>query len=217
MSIKVTTDGIHLLSNNGHINPIGSIICYAGQTNPPGWLFCNGSEVSKTTYPNLYAIISDYYGVSSNPDYFVLPNLKEKIPMGSSGETNFQLANIGGNKTVTLDTNQLPTHTHTGTTDSSGEHNHTASDSGHAHQYNDAYFAENFEQGQNRYGTSAGTDGDNDFVYRTPTPTTYTGHANITVGNNGSHTHTFTTNESGSGTPINILNPYLVLNYLIKY
>lgn len=217
MSIKVTTDGIHLLSNNGNINPIGSIICYAGQTNPPGWLFCNGGEVLKTTYPNLYAIISDNYGISSNPDYFVLPNLKEKIPMGSSGETNFQLANIGGNKTVTLDTNQLPTHTHTGTTDSSGDHNHTASDSGHAHLYNDAYFAENSGQGQYKYGTSAGTDWDNDYIYRTPTPTTYTGYANITVGNNGSHTHTFTTNASGSGNPINILNPYLVLHYLIKY
>jgi microcystin-dependent protein len=216
MSIRVTTDGIHLLANNDHISPIGSIICYAGQTNPSGWLFCNGMEVLKTTYPNLYAVISDNYGVASNSDYFVLPNLKEKIPMGNSGETNFQLGNKGGAKTVTLEENQLPSHSHTGTTDESGVHNHTATDGGHNHLYSDAYFAENSGGGQNVYGTSAGTDHDNDYRYR-PTQSTNTGYANISVGNGGSHQHTFTTNEIGSGNSVNILNPYLVLNYLIKY
>jgi microcystin-dependent protein len=217
MSIRVTTDGIHLLSNNDYISPIGSIICYAGQTNPPGWLFCNGAEVSKTTYPNLYAVISNNYGVASNSDYFILPNLKEKIPMGSSGETNFQLGNKGGAKTVTLAESQLPSHSHTGTTDSSGIHNHSATDSGHAHLFDDAYFAENTGGGSNNvFGTSAGTDWDNTYRFR-PTPATYTGYANISVGNNGSHEHTFTTNATGSGNSVNILNPYLVLNYLIKY
>lgn len=217
MSVKLTTDNIHLLVNSSPINPVGCIICYAGQTNPSGWLFCDGTEVLKTMYPDLYVVIGNNYGVASNSDYFVLPNLKEKVPIGNSGETNFQLGNSGGNKTVTLDENQLPSHIHTGITDSSGDHNHTASDSGHAHQYNDAYFAENFGGGQYKYGTSAGTDWDNDYVYRTPTPSTSTGYANITVGNSGSHTHTFTTNSTGSGNPINIMSPYLVLNYLIKY
>jgi microcystin-dependent protein len=216
MAVRVTTDGINLLANNDHINPIGSIICYAGQTSPTGWLFCNGGEVLKTTYQNLFAVISNNYGVASNSDYFVLPNLKEKFPMGNSGEINFRLGNTGGQKTVTLAENQIPSHSHTGTTDASGVHNHTASDSGHAHQYDDAYFAENTGE-QNVYGTSAGTDGDNDYQYRIPAPSTYTGYANITVNNSISHTHTFTTNTTGSGTPINILNPYLVLNYLIKY
>ena len=116
-----------------------------------------------------------------------------------------------------MSTNQLPSHNHTGTTDTAGSHTHTATDSGHAHSYNDAYFAENRGNRQNVYGTGAYTDYDNDFIYRTPTPTTYTGYANITVANNGQHTHTFTTNTTGSNSSINILNPYLVLNYLIKY
>jgi hypothetical protein len=47
--------------------------------------------------------------------------------------------------------------------------------------------------------------------------TTYYLGTNISVANNGEHTHTFTTNSTGSNSSVNIMNPYLVLNYLIKY
>lgn len=236
MAVRVTTDGLHLLSNNDHINtPIGSVICYAGQTTPHGWLFCNGTEVLKTTYPNLYAVIGNMYGTpsNSNPDYFVLPNLIEKFPIGRSNSVNsdFQLGNKGGVKTVTLEENQLPSHSHTGTTVANGQHNHTAIDGGHTHQYEDAYFAENDSElpiEKNKFfGTMAGTDSDNAYRFRKiPVdsnrdndihPSTYTGYANISLAESGSHTHTFTTNVTGSGNAVNILNPYLVLNYLIKY
>jgi len=221
MAVRVTTDGLHLLSNNDHINtPIGSVICYAGQTTPHGWLFCNGADVLKTTYPNLYAVIGDMYGnpSNSNPDYFVLPNLIEKFPIGRSNSVNsdFQLGNNGGVKTVTLEERQLPSHSHTGTTVANGQHNHTVTDPGHTHQYEDAYFAENTGL-QNVYGTSADVDGDNDYQYRLPTPSTNTSYTNISLAESGSHTHTFTTSIIGSGNAVNILNPYLVLNYLIKY
>jgi hypothetical protein len=85
------------------------------------------------------------------------------MPIGKS-ETN-SLGNYGGNETITLTAEQLPSHSHTGTTDNVGLHSHTATDSGHNHSYTDAYFAENRGSGQNVYGTSAGTDGDNDYIY----------------------------------------------------
>jgi microcystin-dependent protein len=112
------------------------------------------------------------------------------MPLGKSICNN--LGDKVGNSNITLSTNQLPSHNHTGTTNSEGLHNHTASDSGHNHSYNDAYFAEN------RNGRQ--------YVY-----------ANISVGNNGAHTHAFTKDATGSGSSVNIMNPYLVLNYLIKY
>ena len=34
--------------------PIGAILQFAGQTAPTGWLLCDGSEVSKSTFKNLY-------------------------------------------------------------------------------------------------------------------------------------------------------------------
>jgi microcystin-dependent protein len=217
MSISLTANNNELLINYKYVNPVGSVICYAGQLAPSGWLFCDGSEVLKNNYSDLYNIIGNSYGVASDSEYFVLPNLKEKVPVGSSSVTNFNLGNTGGNKTVTLSESQIPSHTHTGTTNTSGTHNHTASDSGHNHTYTDAYFAENRGlAGANNYGTSAGTDNDNNFIYRSG-PVTDTGYANISINNSGEHTHTFTTNATGSGNSINIVNPYIALNYLIKY
>jgi len=215
-SILLTTDNNDLLINRKYTSPVGSVICYAGQDAPDGWLICDGSEVLKSTYLFLYGIIGNTYGVASNSNYFVLPNLREKVPVGNSGLTNYSLGNSGGNKTVTLSVNQLPSHTHTGTTDSSGTHNHTASDSGHTHTYADAYFAENLGSNQSIYGTGSETDTDNQYQYR-PGAVTNTGYASISVGNDGAHTHTFTTNSTGTGSSVNIQNPYVVFNYIIKY
>ena len=214
MSLTITNDDTDLLVNNKNLLPTGSIICYAGVQTISGWLLCNGSEVSKSAYANLFSIIGNTYGAPSNSSNFVLPNLCEKVAIGKSPSNN--LGDMSGNSSINLSVSQLPSHTHTGTTDASGVHSHTATDSGHSHSYDDAYFAENTSGGTNIYGTNASTDNDNEYIYRTPQPVTSTGTANITVGNNGSHAHTFTTNTTGSGAAINIRNPYIVLNYIIK-
>jgi microcystin-dependent protein len=215
MSLLLTNVDGQLKTNDKYVTPTGSVICFAGASAPEGWLLCNGNEVLKNDYLDLFTIIQNTYGNASNADYFVLPNLQQRMPLGKSN-TNI-LGDNGGNANITLSTTHLPSHTHTGTTSSSGTHNHTANDLGHVHSYNDAYFAENGGNGQNVYGTSSGTDGDNDYIYRTPTPSTSTGYANISIANNGAHTHTFTTDSTGSGTSINIMNPYVVLNYIIKF
>jgi microcystin-dependent protein len=261
MNVVLTNESGELLVNYNKIVPCGSIINYSGDSSPNGWLICDGSEISKTTYSNLFSVIGTKYGSASNINNFKLPDLSERLPIGKSVTNN--LGNIGGSNSITLSTTQMPSHTHTGTSDASGAHihtgtsdtngshthtgtsdengthTHTATDSGHVHSYDDAYFAENRSGGQNVFGTSAGTDGDNDYYYR-PTPTTSTGYANITVANNGSHSHafttasngshnhafttasngshshTFTTGTTGGGESIDIRNRYIVLNYIIK-
>lgn len=214
--LVLTNENQNLVVNNNYINPVGVISCYAGITSPDGWLLCDGSEVSKNTYNALYSIIGDNYGTPVDPvNNFVLPDLRSKFPLGKSGSNS--LGDTSGNSTITLTTNQLPSHNHTGTTAADGVHNHTATDSGHSHSYDDAYFAENTGGGTNIYGTSASTDTDNEYIYRSPQPVTSTGNANISVANSVSHTHTFTTNSTGSGSSINIMNPYIIINYIIKY
>lgn len=54
-------------------SPIGSIVPYGGSTAPSGWLLCDGSELLKANYPDLYAAIGDDYGTPSDTDHFVLP------------------------------------------------------------------------------------------------------------------------------------------------
>lgn len=237
-SITLTNQNVNLYVNGLNIMPVGSVICYAGSNAPSGWLLCNGNDINRSDYSTLFSIIGTTYG-SNSGSTFKLPNLNQKFPMGKSGSNN--LGDTGGSNTVTLTTNNLPAHTHTGTVNSAGSHSHTgtavsdglhshnASDSGHTHTYIDTYFAENMSGGPNNiFGTSANTDYDNSYIIR-PNTITNAGYSNIIVENNGAHTHsvttnsdgahqhTFTSDSTGSGNPFNITNPYIVLNYIIRY
>ena len=238
-TISLTNDEGDLLINYKNLLPCGSIVNYSGDNAPNGWLICDGSEISRTTYASLFSIIGTKYGSASTIHNFKLPDLGERIPVGYKLGINY-LGYTGGNNSITLTTNQIPSHTHTGTSDSngahthtgtsdsSGTHNHSASDSGHTHTYVDAYFAENNGGTINIFGAGSVTDDDNEYRYR-PGAVTDTGYANITVnnngshnhtfttGSNGSHNHTFTTGSTGSGESINIRNPYILLNYIIKH
>ena len=48
----------------GGMNPVGTVIQYYGTTAPDGYLSCDGSPFSITTYPQLYALL----GKSTTPD-----------------------------------------------------------------------------------------------------------------------------------------------------
>ncbi len=212
-NINISND-IYISPNQSYL-PVGSVSVYAGQTAPSGWLLCDGSAVSRTTYARLYSIIGTLYGSGNGSTTFNLPSLQDRLPVGKSGSN--VLGNTGGSDTITLTTDQLPSHSHTGTTNNSGLHSHTATDSGHAHQYEDAYFAEANSSVQNNvFGTSSATDNDNEYSFR-PTPTSYLGYAIISVANSGDHTHAFTTNSTGIGSSIDIRNKYIVMNYIIRY
>jgi microcystin-dependent protein len=190
------------------INPTGMIVNFSGDNAPSGWLICNGSEVSKTTYSFLFSIIGTKYGTASDSNNFKLPDLGDRIPVGKTGSTT--LGNTGGNSSITLATNQLPSHTHTGTSDSNGSHTHTINDPGHTHSQttiNDDYN----NSGSNPPGFSADSSGTKTW---NNISTAYTG---ISVNSNGSHTHTFTTGTTGGDQSIDIRNKFIVLNYIIKY
>jgi len=182
---------------------------YAASTAPGGWLICDGSAISRTTYAALFALIGSQYGNGDGVNTFNLPNMKGRMIVGyNSSDTNFDaLGETGGSKTATLTTNELPAHTHTGTTSTDGSHNHT---------YNDAYFAE-YSAGGGIYGTSAATDTDNAFRWRTAAGGYSSSPQDINTSTNGSHNHTFTTASTGSGNAFVIMNPYITLNYIIKY
>lgn len=62
--------------------PVGTISAYGGSSAPSGYLLCNGSEVSKTTYASLYAVIGDKFGTASVNTKFRLPDLREATTKG---------------------------------------------------------------------------------------------------------------------------------------
>ena len=59
----------------GDTLPIGSITPYSGISTPSNWLLCDGREVSRETYGQLFAVIGTSYGNGDGSTTFNLPNL----------------------------------------------------------------------------------------------------------------------------------------------
>jgi len=61
----------------------GFIVPYAGQTPPSGWLLCDGSPVSRTTYAGLFALIGTTYGAGDGSTTFNVPDLRGSVVVGA--------------------------------------------------------------------------------------------------------------------------------------
>lgn len=186
--------------------PAGVISVYAGASSPTGYLMCNGSAVSRAIYAELFNVIGTTYGPGDGSTTFNVPNLTGRVPVGlQASEPSFaSLGTTGGEIEHTLTIAEMPAHVHTGTTDSAGIHTHTITDPGHSHSlpltsggFADIGPADDVTQGS---------------AYNSGTSLT-----GITINNNGAHVHTFTTNSTGGSDPHNNLQPYITLNYIIKY
>jgi len=56
---------------------VGEVVAYAGNTVPDKFKECNGLELSKTAYPELFAVIGTTFGVPSISTNFKLPNITQ--------------------------------------------------------------------------------------------------------------------------------------------
>lgn len=56
-------------------NPPGTIISFAGNSTPDGYLLCDGSAISRTTYDDLFDAIGTTYGTGDEETTFNIPNL----------------------------------------------------------------------------------------------------------------------------------------------
>ena len=80
---------------------VGAIKPWTKTTAPDGYLLCNGGAVSRTTYADLFAVISTTYGSGDGSTTFNVPQLQGKMPQGYDGNT-YNLAGTGGANTVTV-------------------------------------------------------------------------------------------------------------------
>ena len=99
ISIDTDTDNIrvHDGSNAGgfEVLPAGVILPFGGATVPGNFLLCDGSNVSRTTYARLFAVIGTAYGAGDGSGTFGLPDLRDRVPMGK-GTNNSTLGTETG-------------------------------------------------------------------------------------------------------------------------
>jgi len=98
--------------------PIGTTVMWLSDTIPAKWFELNGQAISKTTYPELFAIFGYTHG--GGFDMFVLPSYRGRSPYGSGADIATQA--VGGSAQAQININNLP------------PHNHPVIDPGHSHR-----------------------------------------------------------------------------------
>lgn len=110
--------------NRAGCRMIGEIIPFAGASSPiPAlWLPCDGQALSKTEYPDLFAVIGTVYG---EPDstHFSLPDLRGRTLIHS--DTTYPLGTYLGETEHVLTVEELAQHSHY--------------DNGHSHQTGNSF------------------------------------------------------------------------------
>lgn len=98
---------------------IGEITYIAYDVLPAGWLDCDGSQVSRTTYAALFALIGTTWGPGDGMTSFNLPDLRDrclvgKSPGGLAGSrpTAQSVGNSGGEEQHQLAKTEMPIHDH---------------------------------------------------------------------------------------------------------
>jgi len=203
--------------------PVGTIVPFAGKILPPGWLWCDGSEVTIKDYGALNEVIGSTAGylykpaaqlIGYNYSTFALPDLRGRFPLGLDNmNNNFKVVidaqkdtdsagggpagrlggsvsstaegGTGGTYQVTLSKSNLPAHTHTLRGDKGTQ-----------------YYAVRPIAGSPQDGDAGTGQG----------PAQLAAAQSQYLSNSGP-----VTVDSGQtiGNPVNIMNPYLTINYII--
>ena len=214
-----TGTGLRKMSRNTFFQqvatvPIGSIIPWAGTPDkiPPGYLFCDGSEKQRSLYPELFAIIGYTYGDPfqlSGIATFRLPDLRGRFPLGSNSMDNGDQI-LGSSPPTLIDSNtQLPTGTTQSTASILGnangyeevtltvgnvpDHKHNLQD-----DYNNTFYAI-----RNDATAPEDPNATSDYGLTSTTQSQIIDRTGKVIG------------ATDPTTPLNVMNPYLTINYLI--
>lgn len=136
--------------------PVGTMLEYAGSSAPTGYLMCDGSAVSRTTYASLFNVIGTTYGAGDGSTTFNVPDRRETVAVGvgqstRSGITTHDVYTLGQfkddqsqghkhNDSGHLHTDAGHSHTDSGHTHTDSGHTHT--DAGHAHSLKDTIWSD---------------------------------------------------------------------------
>jgi microcystin-dependent protein len=220
--------------------PTGTISPWGGSTTPPtGWLMCDGSMVAIATYMNLYNIVGCKFcaAMTCGATDFCLPDLRGRIPVAASTTVGSAFNVPAGTSNVgeemhTLTTPELPSHTHSVTIGTGGDHAHSLSL--HIGQsFDDTNGDGIIQAGEPLYGTGSATTieqkcgcvGQSEaFTFNSVAgnPNRRIFYNKGTSPNNGAvndgdHVHSASASSTGSGNSHNVVQPSVVVAaFIIK-
>ncbi|HRQ86635.1 MAG TPA: tail fiber protein [Candidatus Saccharibacteria bacterium] len=179
-------------SGQGAGVPVGTSIEGYWTTPPEGYLLEDGSAVSRATYANLFNVIGTTFGAGDGSTTFNLPDSRGRVAVNlNSSDSEFNtIGKKSGAKTVTLTEAQMPSHNHTGTTNTAGNHSHSIPNCASCGGSN----GNSLESWAGAYSSRS--------------------HSTNSAGN---HSHSFTTNSSGEGESHPNIQPSIVVTRAIKY
>jgi len=76
------------MDNSTSTVPAGMISAFGGSSSPAGYLLCDGSAVSRTTYADLFAVIGTSFGAGDGSTTFNLPDLRGRFLRGVTTDSS---------------------------------------------------------------------------------------------------------------------------------
>jgi len=199
--------------------PPGVIHQYAGSSAPSGYLLCDGSDVSRSDYANLFAAIGTAYGAGDGSTTFGIPDFRGRVPAGQddmggtaasrltsggSGVDGATLGATGGAETHTMTTTEMPSHTHI-----QNAHTHTQNSHNHSQNPHNHYI---FSGPAGGVHPTIQQNGNNGALYGPVQTVTATNNPTTATNQNT----TATNQNTGGGGAHNNVQPVIVTNYIIK-
>lgn len=236
-----TTTGIwaKLIEETRYV-PVGAIMEFPMVASvPDGYLHADGSQKSRTAYPELFALLGTTYGAGDGITTFNLPDYRGIFRRGwDSGRgidtgrsVNVIQSSQNLQHTHSGTTNSGGTHNHSGTTDGAGSHSHSGSTSAsgdhtHPNPVGSGYILSG-SQGVGNNGTMQGgypggagfgtswsnftsTGAAGNHTHSISTNAAGAHSHNLSISSGGDHTHIFSTNSSGGNESRPINLPVLV-------
>lgn len=199
----------------------GIIQIFAGSIAPAGYLICDGSAVSRTTYSALFDAIGTTFGSGDGSTTFNIPDLSGRVAMGVS--QSHAIATTGGSETVSL--TDIPQHTHT--VPSHGHANTIAATTPsytHTVSTQPAFNYNRPNSTGTRYGVYSGQS--TRTAYTSVTSTNATLSTSVAIAKHPATSCTmagsiadcaaFDTESTGTGDGHNNMQPFVTMNYVIS-
>lgn len=199
---------------------IGTILPWPMNWAPVGWALCQGQSMPIAQNQALFALLGIQFGGNGTSN-FNLPDLRGRVPLGmgtypTTPPTTYIVGQTGGSATTTLTVNNLPTHSHASSISTAGltcaasgnftiQATSTAGNVGKPDT--DSYLAQ-----VNKVGATAINTYNN---VSTVTKDVQMPGGTVNVSGTVSGTAAVSIGNTGSGTAVSNIQPYMVLNYII--